>query len=150
MYIMANKRSLPPIKSFTPSPKLISITASPQLSRRTTKSMTALQPKCMFPFLVDASPKSRALHLPRTPGPSVKHQPLRKRFSDMAETIERIPSEDWLSSLLYAKPEFTMALTKNIEKCKMRLAQHQLVREAINEEDNDCSEVPSRAVSRLR
>lgn len=146
---MASNRSLPRTKSFTPSPKLLSLKASPLLSRRSTKSLTAFEPKCVFPALVDASPRSRAFRLPRTPVPSVRLQPLRKRFSDMSETLERIPSEDWFSALLYAKPEFSRVLSKNIEKCRLKLAQNQLVREAISEEDIDYSEVPSRAVSRL-
>jgi hypothetical protein len=67
----------------------------------------------------------------------------------MSETLERIPNEDWLSALLYAKPEFSRELSSNIEKCRRKLRQHQIVREAINEEDNDYSEVVSRAISRL-
>ena len=66
----------------------------------------------------------------------------------MSETLERIPSEDWLAALLYAKPEFPRVLSNNIEKCRMKLAQHQLVRQAIHEEDSDHSGASSRAVSR--
>lgn len=203
---MASRSSLSRTKSFTQNFKRSSPLNSPQLPKRTVKSMTAIKPACTFPPLQgaspklgqgdaspkllhaslslsqadaspkllhashslsqadasprvphaslslsqpDASPRLRALPLPRTSLPVFKPRPLKKRFSHMSETLERIPNEDWLSALLYAKPEFSKELTSNIEKCRNKLRQHQLVREAINEEDSDHSEAVSRAVSRL-
>lgn len=82
-----------------------------------------------------------ALRLPRThPPKSRKPFTIKKRFSDMSETLDRIPSTDWLSSLLYSKPEFPRALERNLAKCRSRLAKIRIVREAIREEDGDTSE----------
>ena len=82
-----------------------------------------------------------ALRLPRThPPKSRKPFTIKKRFSDMSETLDRIPSTDWLSSLLYSKPEFPRALERNLDKCRKRLAKIRIVREAIREEDGDTSE----------
>lgn len=82
-----------------------------------------------------------ALRLPRTHAPRARKPfAIKKRFSDMSETLDRIPSTDWLSSLLYSKPEFPRALERNLAKCRNKLAKIRIVREAIREEDGDASD----------
>lgn len=82
-----------------------------------------------------------ALRLPKTHLPKARKTfTIKKRFVDMSTTLDRIPSTDWLSSLLYSKPEFPLALERNLAKCRSRLAKSKIVREAIREEDGDASE----------
>lgn len=82
-----------------------------------------------------------ALRLPKTHAPSC-HQifTLRRRFVDMSATLDRIPTSDWLGSLLCLKPAFSGALQRNLAKCRSRLAKVKIVREAIWEEEGEASE----------
>lgn len=78
--------------------------------------------------------------LPRTNPPLFHRQfTIKKRFLDMAKTLESIPDPDWLGTLLRLKPEFRTALEKNLAKCRCRLAETAVVRESIREEE-DASE----------
>ena len=64
----------------------------------------------------------------------------------MGDRLDRIPSEDWLSAMLYCRPEFSRVLATNLDRCKEKLARSKLVRAAILEEDGEMSELSLRGL----
>ena len=147
-----SQRNLAGSKSGTQlcKPKTQSLEASPvsattKLAKTFSAAVLLAQPSKVC---TKAATILRAHMLPPTDLPApVKLHTIKKRFRHMSETLERIPSADWLGSVLFAPPEFTQALAHNLSKCKEKLSKLQLVREAIREEDGDCSEWTSRESS---
>lgn len=64
----------------------------------------------------------------------------------MGGKLDRIPSDNWLSTLLYCQPEFSRVLASNLERCKEKLARSKLVKAAIYEEDGDRSDLSLRSL----
>lgn len=143
---MARPRSL---KSLTPSPRSIKRKPPLVLSHRSVQSNPFPEVCCQLPPLLHPPSRLQEMRLPRTQAPSLKLQSIKRRFEDVSETRDRIPSEDWLSVMLYGKSEFVRKLCNNIEKCRGKLAQHRLVQEAISEEDWEYSELPSPSIPLL-
>ena len=143
-------------KSFSFKPCVKSVEASPVLSKRSipksfsAEAMSAPKPRksdvgTKLPGLYNdgghSSPRLAALKLPKTEPPAAaKAYTIKKRFADIEKTLERIPSEDWLGSLLYSRPDFTHVLEANLQRCKKKLSKLKLVQAAISEEDGDHSE----------
>lgn len=123
-------RSKKPSKSFSASILHTSITPKSTSKAAPSISKTRLPP-------IDLE----LLRLPKTRAPNTHRIfTLKRRFVDMSATLERIPTSDWLRSLLCLKPAFSGPLERNLAKCRSRLAKVTVVREAIREEEGEASE----------
>ena len=135
--------------SLYPHKKLLCPDSSPPLSSRPSLLPTA-KPSSLFklpPLHPDHSHMLESLRLPKTDPPSpVRNYAFKKRFGDMGGKLDRIPSDNWLSTLLYCQPEFSRVLASNLERCKEKLARSKLVKAAIYEEDGGRSDLSLRSL----
>jgi hypothetical protein len=74
---------------------------------------------------------------PTSPPHARKPQKIQKRFNNMRETLDRIPCEDFVSSLLEGVPLFDSVLMANLDKCKRKCSVGVVVKEDSMEEEGE-------------